>query len=66
MANQHNEVNLLDIAQFCHNLHRSSLTGKSALEFTISQRPLMPHDVALQQGEAQYPMALRLGKAGEE
>lgn len=45
-ANQRNWADLLDVAQFCFNLQRSSSTNKSPLELITGQQPLTPHTVA--------------------
>ncbi|ERM97774.1 hypothetical protein AMTR_s00116p00087810 [Amborella trichopoda] len=39
-ANKHNWVSLLDLASFCHNLHRRSSAEKSALELATGWQPL--------------------------
>jgi len=36
-ASQKNWVSLLDIAQFCYNLHKSFATGRSPFELTMGQ-----------------------------
>ena len=45
-ANQKNWVDLLDIAQFCFNIHQSSSSNKSPMEIIMGQQPLLPHTVA--------------------
>lgn len=47
-ASQKNWVELLDMGQFCYNLHRSSATGKSPFEIVYGQQPLAPHEIAVQ------------------
>lgn len=39
-ASQHNWVDLLDMAQCCYNLHRSSATEKSPFELVLGMQPM--------------------------
>lgn len=43
LANQQNWVVLLDVAQFCYNLHVSSSTGRSMFELVMRRQPMTPH-----------------------
>lgn len=45
-ASQNNWVSLMDTAQFCYNLHKSSSTGMSPFEIATGQQPLTPHEIA--------------------
>ena len=45
-ASQKNWVDLLDAAQFCYNIHRSSSTGVSPFELTTGIQPRVPLEVA--------------------
>ena len=47
-ATQKNWVDLLDTAQLCYNLHRSSATGMSPFELAMGWQPRTPLDVAKQ------------------
>lgn len=47
-ASQRNWVDLLDVAQFSYNLHKSSATGLSPFELLYSFQPTVPIEVALQ------------------
>ncbi|KAL0291559.1 UNVERIFIED_CONTAM: hypothetical protein Scaly_2632000 [Sesamum calycinum] len=42
-ASQRNWVDLLDVAQFSYNLHKSSATGMSPFELAYGQQPTTPH-----------------------
>ena len=44
-ASQKDWVDLLDVAQFCYNLHKSSATGMSPFELVYGQQPLAPHEI---------------------
>ncbi|ERN02775.1 hypothetical protein AMTR_s00086p00067530 [Amborella trichopoda] len=65
-ANQNNSVSLLDVAQFCCNLHQNSSIGKNAFELATGRQSLSPLDVALRQGQSRCPATLRLAKARVE
>ena len=45
-TSQKNWVSLLDAAQFCYNLHKSSATGLSPAKLVLGQQPLTPSEVA--------------------
>lgn len=65
-ASQSNWVELLDTAQFCYNLHRSSSTGKSPFELATGQQPLMPHEVAKTKSQGKCPAAYRYARSQQE
>ncbi|KAJ4722993.1 Retrotransposon protein, putative, Ty3-gypsy subclass [Melia azedarach] len=65
-ANQTNWVDLLDVAQFCYNLHRSSATGMSPAELVMGQQPLTPHEVAKQTSGGKCPAAYRFVRDKQE
>ncbi|KAL4179160.1 hypothetical protein AMTRI_Chr13g118690 [Amborella trichopoda] len=46
-ANHNNWVNLLDLTQFCYNLHCSSWTRKNTLQLARGWQSMVPHDVVL-------------------
>ncbi|CAA0822950.1 Unknown protein [Striga hermonthica] len=62
-ASQDNWVALLDMAQFCYNLHKSSATGMSPFELVYGQQPQLPHDVAVQRTGGKRPAAYRYARA---
>jgi hypothetical protein len=45
-TSQKNWLELLEVAQFAYNLHKSSSTGMSHSELVFGQQPLAPHEVA--------------------
>ena len=59
-ATQKNWVDLLDTAQLCYNLHRSSATGMSPFELAMGWQPRTPLDVAKQRVGGDNPAAHRL------
>ncbi|CAA0840409.1 Unknown protein [Striga hermonthica] len=65
-ASQDNWVELLDMAQFCYNLHKSSATGMSPFELVYGQQPQLPHDVAVQRTGGKCPAAYRYARAQHE
>ncbi|XP_027182095.1 uncharacterized protein LOC113780495 [Coffea eugenioides] len=58
-------LELLDAAQFCYNLHKSSTTKLSPFELVNGQQPLTPHEVALHDWSC-CPVAHRFAHAKEE
>ena len=58
-ASQKNWLDLLDVAQFCYNVHRSSATGMSPAELAMGQQPNTPHEVAKQRRNDSCPAAYR-------
>ena len=65
-ANQHNWVDLLDVAQFCDNLHQSSSTRMSPFELATGQQPMTPNEVAKQRAGGRCPAAYRFARARTE
>jgi hypothetical protein len=65
-ASQRNWLELLDTAQFCYNLHRSSATGFSPFELALGYQPLTPSEVALQKKEGPCPAAYRFARNKHE
>ncbi|CAL5371561.1 unnamed protein product [Camellia sinensis] len=65
-ASQRNWVDLLDSAQFCYNLHRSSATGMSPFELATGQQPLTPHEVARTGSGGRCPAAYRFARAKQD
>ncbi|RVW83532.1 hypothetical protein CK203_054218 [Vitis vinifera] len=57
---QKNWVDLLDTAQLCYNLQRSSATGMSPFELTIGVQPRMPLEVAKQKVGRSSPAAYKM------
>lgn len=54
-----NWLDLLDTAQFCYNLHKSSSMGFSPFELATRQHPLTPQDMDLQRTGGPCPFAYR-------
>ena len=65
-ASQKNWVSLLDAAQFCYNLHKSSTTGLSAAELVLGQQPLTPAEVAKSKSQGECPAAYRFAREKQE
>lgn len=64
-ANQKNWVGLLDVAQFCFNLQKSSATHSSPFQLVTGQQPLTPHTV-LTGYHGPSPRALEFVKAWQK
>ena len=56
-ASQKNWVSLLDVAQFCYNLHKSSTIGLSPSELVLGQQSLTPSEVANFKSQGECPAA---------
>ena len=54
-ASQWNWVALLDTAQFCYNLHKSSATEISPFEIILSKQLMTPLDVAKTKNKGKCP-----------
>ena len=65
-ASQKNWVSLLDSAQFCYNLHKSSSTGMSPAELAFGHQPLTPLEVAKQKSQGVCPAAYRFAREKQE
>ena len=65
-ASQKNWVDLLDAAQFCYNIHRSSSTGVSPFELATGIQPKVPLEVAKQNIGQVNPAAHRLARSRQE
>ena len=65
-ASQKDWHKLLDVAQFCYNLHQSSATGKSPFELVNGWQPLAPHEVAIQRTGGRCPAAYRFARSRQE
>ena len=60
IATQKNWVDLMDTAQLCYNLQRSSGTRMSPFELAIGVQPQMPLEVAKQKAGGSNPAAYKL------
>ncbi|KAL0421317.1 UNVERIFIED_CONTAM: hypothetical protein Slati_3154600 [Sesamum latifolium] len=58
-ASQQNWVDLLDLAQFSYNLHKSLATGMSPFELVYGQQPMMPHEELLDEAKDSLAKAQR-------
>ena len=65
LANQKNWVELLDVVQFCHNLHSSSSTRKSPFELATGRQPLTPPEV-VKNANSKCPTVARLARDRQE
>ena len=61
-ASQRNWVELLDTAQFCYNLHKSSATEMSPFEIVLGKQPMTPLDVAKSKNQGKCPAAYRVAR----
>ena len=59
-------MSLLDTAQFCYNLHKSSSTGLSPAELVLGHQPLTPLDVAKMKSQGECPAAYRFARDKQE
>ncbi|KAG8374925.1 hypothetical protein BUALT_Bualt10G0046300 [Buddleja alternifolia] len=65
-ASQKNWVELLDMAQFCYNLHKSSATGMSPFELVYELQPMTPHEIAAQRTGGKSPVAYHFAMAKQD
>ncbi|KAL0320232.1 UNVERIFIED_CONTAM: Transposon Ty3-I Gag-Pol polyprotein [Sesamum radiatum] len=65
-ASQQNWMDLLDVAQFSYNLHKSSATGMSPFELVYGQQPRTPHEVPVQKMGSKSPAAYQLARNKQE
>ncbi|KAK4394407.1 hypothetical protein Sango_1911500 [Sesamum angolense] len=65
-ASQRNWVDLLDVAQFSYNLHKSSATGISSFELAYGQQPTTPHEISVQRTGGKCPAAYRYAQSKQE
>ncbi|KAL0438986.1 UNVERIFIED_CONTAM: Transposon Ty3-I Gag-Pol polyprotein [Sesamum latifolium] len=63
MASQRNWVDLLGLAQFSYNLHKSSAMDMSPLELVCGRQPMMPHEVPVQKSGGKFPAAYRFARS---
>ena len=56
-TSQRNWVTLLDTAQFCYILHKSSALEMSPFEIVLGRHPLPPLDVAKSKNQGKCPAA---------
>ncbi|KAG6480490.1 hypothetical protein ZIOFF_063990 [Zingiber officinale] len=65
-ASQKNWLGLLDSAQFCYNLHKSSATEKSPFEIVLGEQPTTPMEIAKQKSGGKCPAAYRYAREKQE
>ena len=65
-ATQKNWVDLMDTAQLCYNLQRSSATGMSPFELAIGVQPRMPLEVAKQKAGGNNPAAYKMAQSRQD
>lgn len=65
-TNQINCLDLLDAAQFCYNLHRSSVMCQSPFENAFCYQPLTPLEVALKNSGVKCPTTHRFTRDRHE
>ena len=63
---QKNWVDLMDTAQLCYNLQRSSATGMSPFELAIGVLPRMPLEVARQKAGGNNPATYKMAQSRQE
>ncbi|XP_078433661.1 uncharacterized protein LOC144704949 [Wolffia australiana] len=59
LVNQENWAELLDAAQFAHNINWSLVVGHSPFEIATGKQPLTPPEVVKRKGNGHFPMAFR-------
>lgn len=65
-ASQKNWIDLLDVAQFCYILYKSSSTEHSLYELVYGYQPIASHEITKQWGGRKYPAAYRLALDWQE
>ncbi|RVW62992.1 Transposon Tf2-12 polyprotein [Vitis vinifera] len=65
-ATQKNWVDLMDTAQLCCNLQRSSATGMSPFELAIGVQPRMPLEVAKQKARGNSPTTYKMAQSRQK
>ncbi|KAK4381994.1 Retrovirus-related Pol polyprotein from transposon.6 [Sesamum angolense] len=65
-ASQRSWVDLLDVAQFSYNLHRSSATCMSPFELAYRQQPTTPHEISVQKTGGKCPAAYQFARSKQE
>ncbi|KAK4380947.1 hypothetical protein Sango_3015600 [Sesamum angolense] len=65
-ASQRSWVDLLGVAQFSYNLHKSSATGMSPFELAYRQQPTTPHEISVLKTGGKYPAAYRFARSKQE
>ncbi|KAG6474774.1 hypothetical protein ZIOFF_068713 [Zingiber officinale] len=65
-ASQKNWLGLLDSAQFCYNLHKSSATKMSPFEIVLGEQPTTPMEIAKQKYGGKCPAAYRYAREKQE
>ncbi|KAJ0035683.1 hypothetical protein Pint_25550 [Pistacia integerrima] len=65
-ASQRNWLELLDSAQFCYNLHKSSSTELGPFELVLGQQPLTPIEIARQLAKGNFPAADKVARDRQE
>ncbi|KAL0393056.1 UNVERIFIED_CONTAM: RNA-directed DNA polymerase [Sesamum radiatum] len=65
-ASEQNWVDLLDVAQFSYNLHKSSATGMSPFELAYGQQPTTPNEISVQKTGGKCPAAYRFARSKQE
>jgi hypothetical protein len=65
-TSQKNWLELLDVAQFAYNVHKSSATGMSPSELVFGQQPLAPHEVAAQRTGGKCLAAYQFARERQE
>lgn len=58
-ASQKNWLELLDTAQFCYDLHKSSSTGLSPFELAMGWQPMTPHEIVKQNKDIVFLPAIK-------
>jgi hypothetical protein len=61
-----NWLELLDVARFAYNTHKSSTTGMSPSELVFGQQPLAPHEIVAQKIGGKCTAAYRFARERQE
>ncbi|KAK4403114.1 Transposon Ty3-I Gag-Pol polyprotein [Sesamum angolense] len=65
-ASLRNWVDLLDVAQFNYNLHKSSTTGISPFELAYGQQPMTLYEILVQKSSGKCPAAYRFARSKQK
>ncbi|KAG6517981.1 hypothetical protein ZIOFF_021381 [Zingiber officinale] len=65
-ASQKNWLGLLDSAQFCYNLHKSSATEKSPFEIVLGEQPTTPMEIAKQKSGGKCPAVYKYAREKQD
>jgi hypothetical protein len=65
-TSQKNWLELLDVAQFAYNMHKSSAIGMCLSKLVFAQQPLASHEIVAQKTGGKCPVAYRFVRERQE